>query len=254
MKINKDNVITTAKLVLNKQDNYVKVETEAPMDALYFLEIQSKDGTIPLLSQLTPVSPLKLETKFGTMVTITTDMIEATSLYVRIVSKGPGNSCIFTNSIPVEIDKRTVLIDLRTSADHKFIELTRKIAGVEKRLEDYSSALKLPTLPKWDKKLAREGMVPTVIDNAGNIALAFPFIDTITSVNNKKAAAKNITLTAKDINLSKSSTSIEDTLLGLFQYVQNQSKTISTLSGIVSEQTAKIGALEAALIDYTNLA
>lgn len=236
----------SGELKLSKPKNIINVKTEIE-NCVYILQIiDTVKNTELFCSELKQTN----ENIISCVIICPNEWIEL-KLSAHIIMWN-GNESKYTNSVPITIDKTSLQMSTinKSSKDIQIAELTKDIAELKKLIKTTLSGLVIKTLPEFDKKLLRKGMVLTCINDSGAVAFSQPFSDNITSINGKRAINKELEINARDINMDTGK-SINNAIVSLTKAVEELSKNLANVSAIVSAHTTDIANIKTLLLDYT---
>jgi len=246
IEILEDGSIKFIKQVTVEGDTILDFRTKLPLDTTFIMCVYYDDYTY--VNQL-----IYMETKdnfnyFKSRLEVNEEMINASDISLK-VSTVIGSEDSLSDPLKLKMDSKKAMVNFvpKNPLERVYSDL----ADLRRMFLDYTKGFVNPTIKKFDKSLVKKGMIYTAIDDNGNCAFTYPFINAINQINEKKAIGKKINLNAEDIPL-KSGKNLEVAVQELVKTIRAQQEIINNLVEVNQSLTEDMADVKIKVQEFTN--
>jgi hypothetical protein len=164
------------------------------------------------------------------------------------------NETFKSETLPVKLnfDLKAIQINTKKFKVQEYEDVMTNVYKLEAKLDKLISDGVLKGIKINSGELVKKGMVPVAIDNKGNYIPAYPFANIIKEVNGLEAVDEKLWLTAGDIKLPDSDTTIYATFIGLSKAIKEQTNLIKELAIVNAKLAEEIKETKLKLAEHLN--
>ena len=227
----KNNLLQSDSLTIESSD--YSFELQSDIDCLFFGVITLNNGAIKTI-QFSKISNI-----YKARLIITKDILPFLKDSTFKLSCISSSFNKYTNEIPLDFNESKINLDIKVRASKDLEELEKKVYILEQRLSSLTKTGVVPNINIQNKEMIKPGMTLVSLDEQGNFAAAYPFVDIISEVNGQRAIDGVVIIDASMIKYNTDRT-IADQFNKVAEAIKKTNEAIQLLSSDLKVINTKI--------------